>query len=187
MSTRAINLNDVLNYELAAVPTSMFDEKSGLRISMSKYILKRKHEVEVTNPSICIRDAVVIGGCARPCVLQWPSKGLINNVVLNFIKYATNKINSYNGHMHYLIDITRASRMPSAPQHQVVLSVTKNKVQLIDLICAELQKRDDQHLKTSLVITGRYPVLMKVRSKALVQRIDLNTHMKRQMASFLSK
>ena len=41
MSTRAINLNDVLNYELAAVPTSIFDEKSGLRISTSKSILKR--------------------------------------------------------------------------------------------------------------------------------------------------
>ena len=74
MSTRASNLNDVLNYELAAVPTSMFDEKSGLRISMSKSILKRKHQVEVTNPSIGIRDAVVIGGCASLCVLQWPSK-----------------------------------------------------------------------------------------------------------------
>ena len=114
MSTRASNLNDVLNYELAAVPTSMFDEKCGLRISMSKSILKRKHQVEVTNPSIGIRYAVEIGGCARQCVLQWPSKGFINNIVLNFIKYATNKINSYNGHMQYLIDITRAPMMPSA-------------------------------------------------------------------------
>ena len=36
MSTRAINLNDVLKYELAALPTSIFDEKSGeLRISKS--------------------------------------------------------------------------------------------------------------------------------------------------------
>ena len=61
------------------------------------------------------------------------------------------------------------------PQRQVVLSVTKNKVQLIDLICEKLQKFDDEHLKTSLVITGRYPVLMKVRSKTLVQIIDLNT------------
>ena len=111
MSTRAINLNDVLNYELAAVPTPLFDEKSGLRISMSKSILKRKHQVEVTNPSIGIREAVVIGGCARLCVLQWPSKGLIKNIVLNFITYVTNKINNYNGHMQYLIDITRASRM----------------------------------------------------------------------------
>ena len=61
------------------------------------------------------------------------------------------------------------------PQQQVVLSVTKNKVQLIDLICEQLHKLDDERLKTSLVIRGRYPVLMKVRSKALVQRIDLNT------------
>ena len=63
------------------------------------------------------------------------------------------------------------------PQQQVVLSVTKNKVQLIDLVYETLQKLDDERLKTSLGITGRYPVLMKVRSKALVQRIDLNmTH-----------
>ncbi len=41
MSTREINLNRVLKYELAAVPTSIFDEKSGeLRISTSNSILK---------------------------------------------------------------------------------------------------------------------------------------------------
>ena len=40
MSTRAINLNDVLKYELASVPTSIFDEKSSeLRISKSNSIL----------------------------------------------------------------------------------------------------------------------------------------------------
>ena len=65
MSTRAIKLNVMWKYELAAVPTSIFDEKRGeIRISRSKSILKRKHQVEVTNPSIGIRDAVVIGGCA---------------------------------------------------------------------------------------------------------------------------
>ena len=57
------------------------------------------------------------------------------------------------------------------PQQQLVLSVTKHKVQLIDLIREELQKLDDQHIKTSLVITGRYPVPMEVRTK----RIDLKT------------
>ena len=65
MSTRAIKLNVMLKYELAAVPTSIFDEKSGeIRISRSKSILKRKHQVEVINPSIGIRDPVVIGGSA---------------------------------------------------------------------------------------------------------------------------
>ena len=61
------------------------------------------------------------------------------------------------------------------PQQQVVLSVTKNKVQLIDLICEELQQLDDVPLNTSLVITGRSPVPMEVRSDALVQRFDLKT------------
>ena len=65
ISSRAIKLNAMWKYELAAVPTSIFDGKSGeIRISRSKSILKRKHQVEVTNPSIGIRDAVVIGGCA---------------------------------------------------------------------------------------------------------------------------
>ena len=64
MSTRAIKLNVMWKYELAAVLTSIFDEKSGeIRISRSKSILKRK-QVEVTNHAIGIRDAVVIGGCA---------------------------------------------------------------------------------------------------------------------------
>ena len=64
-STRAINLNDVLKHELAAVPTSISDEKSGeLRISKSKSILKRRLQVEVTNPSRGTGDAVVIDGCA---------------------------------------------------------------------------------------------------------------------------
>ena len=41
ISTRAIDPNHVLQYELAAVPTSIFDEKSGeLRISTSNSILK---------------------------------------------------------------------------------------------------------------------------------------------------
>ena len=61
------------------------------------------------------------------------------------------------------------------PQEQVDLSVTKNKVQLIDLICEELQQLDDVPLNTSLGITGRSPVPMEVRSDALVQRFDLKT------------
>ena len=61
------------------------------------------------------------------------------------------------------------------PQQQVVFSVTKNKVQLIDVICEELQQLDDVPLNTSLVITSRSPVPMAVRSDALVQRFDLKT------------
>ena len=91
MSTRAINLNDVLKYELASVPTSIFDEKSG-ELRISKTILKRRLQAEVTNPSRGTGNAVVIGGCAILWILQWPNKGFIKYVVLNLIKYATDKM-----------------------------------------------------------------------------------------------
>ena len=192
MSTRAINLNDVMKNELAAVLTSIFDEKRGeLRISKSTSILKRRLQVEVTNPSRGTGHAVVIDGCAILWVLRWPSKGIIKGAVLNFVKYATNKMHCYR-RTHVIFDryktsIKDAIRRQRAceatreykltmnaplPQQQVVLSVMKNKVQLIDLICEELQQLDDVPLNTSFVIKERTPVPTEVRSDALVQRFD---------------
>ena len=116
--------------------------------------------------------------------------------MLNFVKYATNKMHCYR-RTHVIFDrynmsindATRCQRACEAareykltmniplPQQQVVLSVTKNKVQLIDLICEELQQLDNVPLNTSLVITGRSSVPMEVRSGVLVQRFDLKaTH-----------
>ena len=53
------------------------------------------------------------------------------------------------------------------PQQQVVLSVMKNKVHLIDLICEELQQLDDVPLNTSLVIKERTG--LKIGQKARSQ------------------
>ena len=121
-------------------------------------------------------------------------QGFIKDVVLNFVKYATNNMHWY-GWKYVLFDryntsikdATRCQRACEAareykltmnaplPQQQVDLSVTKNKVQLIDLICEEFQQLDDVPLNTSLVITGRSPVPMEVSSDALVQRFDSRT------------
>ena len=46
---------------------------------------------------------------------------------------------------------------------------------ILDLISEERRTLDDVRRNTSLVIKGIHPVLMKVRSKLLVQRIDLKT------------
>ena len=113
---------------------------------------------------------------------------------MNVVKYATNKMNCYR--RTYVIfdryntsikDATRCQRACEAareykltmnaplPQQQVVLSVAKNKVQLVDLLCEELQQLDDVTLNTSLVITGISPVPTEVRSDWLAQRFDLKT------------
>ena len=113
---------------------------------------------------------------------------------MNFVKYATNKMHCYRRthviFVRYNTSIKNATRYQRAceaareykltmnaplPQQQVVLSVTKNKVQLIYLICDELQQLVDVPLNTSLVITWRYPVPMEVRSDSLFQRFDLKT------------
>ena len=76
MSTGAINLNDLLRYELAVVPTSIFDEKSGqITIATSKSILKQKPQVEVTNSSIGFRDTVFLGRCAISVCCNARAKG----------------------------------------------------------------------------------------------------------------
>ena len=113
---------------------------------------------------------------------------------MNFVKYVTKTIHCYR-RTHAIFDryntsikdATRCQRACDAsreykltmnaplPQQQGVLSVTKNKVQLIDLICEEFQQLDDIPLITSLVITSRSPAPMEVRSAALVQRLDLKT------------
>ena len=115
-------------------------------------------------------------GCAILWVLQWPSKGFIKDVVVNFVTYATNKMHCYrrthvifDRYNRSIKDATSCQRACEAareykltmnarlPQQQVVLSVTKNKVQLIDLICEELQYLDNVPLNTNLVITGTSP------------------------------
>lgn len=46
MSPRDIDLGEVFSYELAPVPTSMFEDSGDMRITKSKSLLKKKLEAE---------------------------------------------------------------------------------------------------------------------------------------------
>ena len=62
---RDINMQDVLSYELAAFPPSMFDEKTGdMRLTSSKSTLKTKLQVEKSSRAVAPPDAFVLDGCA---------------------------------------------------------------------------------------------------------------------------
>ena len=100
MSTGAINLNDVLKYELAAVPTSIFDEKSReLGISKLMSMVKRSLQVEVINPSRGTGDDVVIDGCAILWVLQWPSIGFYQGCCVELRQVCQQQHAVTDGHM----------------------------------------------------------------------------------------
>ena len=75
MNSRDIKVGQSLSYELASVPTSMFEEKTrDLHIAKSKSILKNKLQVEQSARATGQPDAIVIDGCAILWVVHWPSK-----------------------------------------------------------------------------------------------------------------
>ena len=75
-SGRDLDLQDVLSYELAAVPISLFTETGDLQISTTKATLKTKLKVEVSGENIPQPTDIIIDGCAMLWVVHWPSNGL---------------------------------------------------------------------------------------------------------------
>ena len=93
MNSREIKVEQILSYELAPVPTSMFEEKTrDLRIAKSKSILKNKLQVEQSAHATGQPDAIVTDGCAILRVVHWPSKGSVQDLVTNFFKYVKGKL-----------------------------------------------------------------------------------------------
>ena len=71
----------------------MFEEKTrDLRIAKSKSILKNKLQVEQSARATGQPDAIVIDGCAILWVVYWPSKGSVQDLVTNFVKYVKGKL-----------------------------------------------------------------------------------------------
>ncbi len=67
------------------------------------------------------------------------------------------------------------SQPSSAPQ-QVALTVTKNKTQLMDMICYELMSTVELlNLPNSLVITGEIPIPSELCNALQILRPDLKT------------
>ena len=64
MNSRDIKVEHILSYELAPVPTSLFDETTRkLHIAKSKSILKNKLQVEQSAHAPGQSDAIVRDGC----------------------------------------------------------------------------------------------------------------------------
>ena len=63
------------------------------------------------------------------------------------------------------------------PPQKVLLTVTQNKIQLIDLNVAALQKEKDQFklCGQKLVVTGRDPIPVEINKGVVIRRCDLKT------------
>ena len=151
---RDINLKDILRYELSPVPPSMFDDNGDMRITKTKSTLKKKLQVEISARLVPPTDVAIVDGCAMLWVIPWPSKGNVEHFIINVISYINRLLQKCETHIIFdryyeqsTKNCTRKSRAgavasrqhqltlttPSPPQ-TVLLSVTENNIQLIDLI-----------------------------------------------------
>ena len=83
---RDINLKEVMKYELAAVPPSIFDDKTGeMRLTPSKSCLKSLLQVEIPWTSSYSCEVTLLDGCALLWNVSWPAKETVRDFVNKFV------------------------------------------------------------------------------------------------------
>ena len=74
--TNQIDFKDVFNFELAAVPTSLFYETGNARYRKNKAVLMNKLKVEDSSRGIQF-DSVIIDGGGLMHKVYWPTDGMV--------------------------------------------------------------------------------------------------------------
>ncbi len=139
-------------------------------------------------------DVTVVDGSAILWILHWPNRGTVCDFVDNFTGYILAKNNTSDIYVvfdrYYDFSIKSGTRFARAGRHasrrhrlsmnaplppqNVVLTVTENKVQLIDLICHQLTDAGrGSKSKHRLVITGSDPTPVEIHHGIQLPRRDL--------------
>ena len=204
-SGREIVLDDILPYELAQVPTSMFKATGEPRIAKNKAQLKQSLKKKCSARQLSGRTgSVVIDGSAILYTISWPKHGLVKDFVEQFRKYVERKLKDF---VYLVFDrygdfstcikcLTRADRgkcvkrakayqlsnAMKLPNKEDILNIQYNKKQLIALICEDLSSNTIFPETTTggkhrLVITGEEDSLMEVTEGefANIARHDIRT------------
>ena len=194
---RDIDVRSVMKYELAPIPTSLFDgTKDQPEMRIAKATLKRALQVEHSSRVFTSQpDAIFLDACAIMRIVHWPSKGVFKDYVDGFVNYVLSKLiiacNVFVIFDRYkeksIKGNTRASRLHQSKKHvialttplpsrDVVLNVTHNKEQLIEMITEELLDRTQGLLSpNNLVVTGKADIPVEIRQGERVERPDLRT------------
>ena len=125
---RDINLKDVLQYELAPVPPSMFEDNGDMRITKSKSTLKKKLQVETTHHTSFTPDSIILDGCAVLWVIQWPTRGTVEDYIKNLLNYllcCLEKCDTYLIFDRYYEKSLKSTPCNTYPEkmHDVVISI----------------------------------------------------------------
>lgn len=189
-SQRNYNTQDLMSHELASRPASMFDESGAMRVAKTKSVLKNNLKVEVPRRHTQI-DASFLDGCAVLWVVPWPTGGIVQEFLNNFRCHIQSHMDSGDVYLVFdrymegsIKESTRNERDQGAsrvytlrpatrlPSQKVILTVSRNKKQLIDLISEDLISHKDV-FNNKLVITGNDPVPVQIEQGVVSRREDM--------------
>ena len=183
--------------EMAPQPTSMFTEEGLPRPCNNKSKLTTTLKVKIPSRHASENtDAIFLDGCAILWTINWPSKGNINNFLNNVRAYLHTRLLIADVHLifdryfdHSIKGLTRKCRnkggsrvyqlTPTTPlqPRDVILTVTENKVQLINLIVENIRKNPDIfNTAHKLVATGPDPIPFEIGNSTVLLRPDLKTN-----------
>ena len=81
LGSNQLDFTTLFNYELAPVPTSLFEDSGEARYPTTKSVLMNKLKVEVLSRGI-VPDAVVVdGGGMLHSAIYWPKDGLVGDLL----------------------------------------------------------------------------------------------------------
>lgn len=160
------------------MPTSLFNDSGDMRTGKAKAQLKKQLQVEMSSRNVSPKvDCRVLDGSAVLWVIHWPANGTVCDFVVNFKQYIQHKLTSSDVYLVFdryqdfsTKSTTRCNRTTEAsrvhrlaldtplPQQKVVLTVSENKSQLMEIICEELTRDTTFHrdytMTHTLVITS---------------------------------
>ena len=108
--------------------------------------------------------------CLRTCALSLPRQ-------LYTFRYKADsrKESTRNGRDKGASRVYSLRNTTRLPPQKVMLTVTRNKVQLIDLICEDMAFHKDDFSQHKLVLTGSNPVPVVINRGVIIKRQDMKT------------
>jgi len=190
MGSGEFDLQDLFKHELSPIPTSLFLDDGSMRPATAKSKLKSFFGVHHSSRSLCKPDLVVVDGCAMLWAIHWPISGTVLDLVNAIAAYLDKRL--ANSDVHLIFDryfdyspkgCTRGRRKSVSgdcrhltvqsplPPQSVSLTITDNKVQLIELICDKLPVHFEEHShRNRLLITGPDTIPEEVHMGVTIKR-----------------
>ena len=157
MTNTIIEVKVFFSYEMAPLPTSIFDKFGEIHVDKSKAKLRKLLEKKVSARNIYKPDLVVLDGCAILWLFNWSSNGKVSDFVDRFLSYLFTLWHESDVHIAFdryyeysIKSATPSERAKSAnvayvlnlkspsPRKFTILKLAKKKVQLINIICQKL-------------------------------------------------